>query len=70
MGLCFRKKTDWKMMNCGLVPIEPILKSAGENSEEQHSYELYAQLVAGTTLEGAGGPRTGIWPRRWELAFC
>ena len=39
-------------MNCGLVPIEPILKSAGENSEEQHSYELYAQLVAGTTLEG------------------
>ncbi len=51
MGLCFRKKTRWKMMNCGLVPSEPILKSEGENAEEKHSYELYAQLVANTPLQ-------------------
>ncbi len=41
----------WKMMNCGLVPSEPILKNNEVNAGEQHSYELYAQLVASTPLQ-------------------
>ena len=38
-------------MNCGLVPSEPILKNNEVNAGEQHSYELYAQLVASTPLQ-------------------
>jgi SAM-dependent methyltransferase len=52
MGLCFRKKTGWKMMNCGLVPSEPILKNDDVNRQERHSYELYAQLIVRTPLKG------------------
>lgn len=52
LGLFFRKKTNWQMMNCGFVPERPTENWPAEYAAERHSYELYAQLVAGTTIEG------------------
>jgi ubiquinone/menaquinone biosynthesis C-methylase UbiE len=52
LGLFFRKKTQWQMMNCGFVPEVQAERWPGEYEAERYSYELYAQLVAGTAIEG------------------
>ncbi len=52
LGLFFRGKTQWQMMNCGFVPERPLENWPEEYRAERHSYELYAQLVAGTEIGG------------------
>ena len=39
-------------MNCGLISDQPVQGKHADNSEEQHSYELYSQLIADTPLQG------------------
>jgi SAM-dependent methyltransferase len=52
LGLYFRRKTQWRMMNCGFVPERPAERWPEEYAAERHSYELYAQLIAGTEIAG------------------
>jgi ubiquinone/menaquinone biosynthesis C-methylase UbiE len=50
LGLLFRRKTDWQMMNCGYLAGAPVVRLDARQAAERHGYELYAQLVAGTPL--------------------
>ena len=52
LALLFRRKTNWRMMNCGFLPATPLITQPAYTADERHSYELYAQLVAGTPLAG------------------
>ena len=52
LGLLFRRQVSWQMMNCGYRDGGPPIHLPPEREAERTSYELYARLIAGTSLAG------------------
>ncbi len=51
LGLAFRRRTEWRLMNCGCLPAgEPLRDLPAEWENERLGFELYARVVAGTPL--------------------
>lgn len=51
IGLVYRRTDRWRTMNCGYLPPHGAALCPAGYDSEQHGYELYAQLTAGTVLK-------------------
>ncbi len=52
LGLLYRRKLSWQMMNCGFKSNGSAVPLTEEQEGERLSYELYARLVSETPLAG------------------
>ena len=53
LGLAFRRRLEWRMMNCGYLPLhDPVSGLPAEWENERTGFELYARVVAETPLAG------------------
>jgi SAM-dependent methyltransferase len=53
LGLAFRGRPDWRLMNCGYLPAgDPLPDLPPDWENERLGFELYARVVAETPLAG------------------